>query len=236
MKTLPEIILIDKPKGITSFDVIRRLRDRFGKVKMGHAGTLDPLATGLMIIGVGKGTKRLKEYVGLPKTYEAEILLGVGTNTGDMEGEVVERVNISQLRFGGVEDSRFPEGRSRKDFQEEIKKTVESMVGKWILPVPKYSATKQGGEPLYKKVRRGEKVIIPKREMEILESRFLNLESRDEKFFTKAEFIVSSGTYIRSIAEEVGRRLGVPGALAELRRTKVGEFDVCDAMNIGESV
>ena len=96
--TLPEnILLIDKPKGITSFDVIRKLRKEMGVKKMGHAGTLDPLATGLMIIGIGDGTKLLKDYIGLPKTYQAEVLLGKQTTTGDLEGDILEEIPVHEI-------------------------------------------------------------------------------------------------------------------------------------------
>ena len=91
------ILLIDKPKGITSFDVIRKLRKKLGVRKMGHSGTLDPLATGLLLIGVGKGTKKLKGLIGLPKTYSAEVLLGVRTDTGDLEGKVIEEKPVPKL-------------------------------------------------------------------------------------------------------------------------------------------
>ena len=92
-----DIILIDKPKGITSFDVIRRLRKKYGIKKMGHSGTLDPLATGLMIVGIGKGTKKLTQLIGLPKVYDAQSLIGIKTSTGDMEGKILEQKKINSL-------------------------------------------------------------------------------------------------------------------------------------------
>jgi tRNA pseudouridine55 synthase len=221
MEIFPEIMLVDKPKGVSSFGALGLMRRHLSipkNIKIGHAGTLDPMATGLLLVGVGKGTKKLGEYVGLDKTYEAEILLGVSTDTGDIEGQVTASGK-----------PQFPKGKSG---EEKIKEIVEGMVGKWVLPVPAYSAVKQGGEALYKKARRGAKMIIPNREMEILESRFLNLESKGSQFFVRAEFRVSSGTYIRSIAEEIGRRLSVPATLFALRRTKMGEFDIKDAEKV----
>ena len=119
------ILLIDKPKGITSFDVIRALRKKLGMIKMGHAGTLDPLATGLMLVGVGEGTKELGGLLGLPKTYEAEVLLGVKTETGDLEGATMEETAVSEINEG------------------EVKKVLAGMVGTLLLPVPKYSAVKR---------------------------------------------------------------------------------------------
>jgi tRNA pseudouridine55 synthase len=105
MKEIPEILLIDKPKGITSFDVIRQLRKKLNTRKIGHAGTLDPLATGLMILGVNAGTKKLGEYLKLPKVYYTDILLGKQTETGDLEGKVIERKKIDEsLKTQEVED------------------------------------------------------------------------------------------------------------------------------------
>src|SRR3989344_5513576 len=119
-----EIFLVDKPKGISSFGVIKILRKRSGIKKMGHAGTLDPLATGLLIIGGGKGTKKLHDLIKLPKTYEASILLGVKTDTADLEGKVLEDVKIDKLNT------------------KEVKKVVKSLEGKLLLAVPAYSAIK----------------------------------------------------------------------------------------------
>jgi tRNA pseudouridine55 synthase len=210
------IILVDKPKGISSFGTLGLLRKGYDiskKVKIGHAGTLDPMATGLLVVGVGKGTKILKNYIGLPKTYVAEVLLGIQTDTGDIEGKVLRNEKV----------------RLKK---KEVEKAVENIEGKWILPVPIYSATKQGGEPLYKKAREGKKLVRPNREMEIFESKFLHLESASDGLLITVELTVSSGTYIRSIAEEFGRRLDVPATLANLRRTRIGEWGVDGAIRI----
>ncbi|MDO8594302.1 MAG: tRNA pseudouridine(55) synthase TruB [bacterium] len=236
---MQEILLIDKPKGITSFDCIRILRKKLGIRKMGHAGTLDPMATGLMIIGVGEGTKRLQEFLKLDKTYEAEILLGVQTDTGDITGKILKEV--------GIKSSELSE--------EKIRKTLQGMVGKLELPVPAYSAIKRGGEALYKKARRGEVVDAPIKIMEIQSAEFLGVgilplekgvptssAGRDflpsiskegtEGWLVSARFSVTSGTYIRSLAEELGRRLGVQATLAALRRTRIGEFKIEDAQQL----
>ena len=151
------ILLIDKPSGITSFDCIRILRKKLGIRKMGHAGTLDPMATGLMIIGVGDGTKKLQEFLKLDKTYEAEILLGVQTDTGDITGKVLKELGIKNYELS----------------EEKIKKVLQGMVAKLELPVPAYSAIKRGGEALYKKARRGEVVDVPIKTMEIKAVEFL---------------------------------------------------------------
>lgn len=217
---MQNLILIDKAKGVTSFDVIRKLRRKLGIRKMGHAGTLDPLASGLLLIGVGEGTKELKNLIGLDKEYEAEVLLGIATTTADMEGEIIDMVENGKLK---------------KISKEETERVLDSLVGIVDLPVPVYSAIKRGGESLYKKARRGEKVDPPIKKMEIKNIKLLsfgfgtaNTEFED-KIVLKIRLKVSSGTYIRSIAEEIGRRLGVPAVIKELRRTKVGDFDVKNA-------
>ncbi|MBI2622977.1 MAG: tRNA pseudouridine(55) synthase TruB [Candidatus Liptonbacteria bacterium] len=261
---MKEILLIDKPAGITSFDVIRILRRKLKdenpstslRVKIGHAGTLDPMATGLMIVGVGEGTKKLKEYLKLPKVYEAEVMLGLRTDTGDREGKILEQAKLGNLEV------------------EKLEKVLVGMVGKVVLPVPMYSAVKIKGKPLYKYARAlarrsssegGELVEPPKKEMEVTNCELLAichsrpvLDSRvrgndrcgagiqygvnssgnpetktldshchgNDKLIVKVRFEVTSGTYIRSLAEEIGRRLGVPATLWNLRRTRIGDFRI----------
>jgi len=242
-----DILLIDKPKGITSFDVIRRLRKQMDIRKMGHAGTLDPLATGLMIIGVEKGTKKLNDFIKLDKVYEVEVLLGVQTDSGDLEGKILKTKEVKEID------------------ETKVKKVVEGLVGKITLPVPIFSAIKRDGEALYKKARRGEKVDPPKKDMEIYSAEILGcnpkstLSSRPERSgversldttnFAKDTFSsvqnnnksyysinlrlkVSSGTYIRSIAEEIGRQLDLPATVKELRRTQIGDFKVEQAKQL----
>lgn len=213
-KKSENILLVDKPKGITSFDCIRILRKKLGVRKMGHSGTLDPLATGLLIIGIGEGTKQLKDLIGLSKEYEAEILLGIQTDTGDMEGRVLREEDVNTIDKTKLED------------------VLNGLVGVIKLPVPAYSAIKRDGEALYKKARRGEKVEVPIKEMEIYEIELLDTFSYKNYFVVKARMKVKSGTYIRSIAEEIGSRLNIPATIKELRRTKVGEYNVLDAQSI----
>ncbi len=209
-----EILLIDKPKGITSFDVIRILRKKIGVRKMGHAGTLDPLASGLMLVGIGSGTKKLKDLIGLTKEYEADILLGRKTTTGDMEGDTIEQKQVSK-----IEDL-------------EIEKVLKAMIGNLELPVPAYSAIKRGGEALYKKARRGEEVDVPMKTMGVIKAEFLGGLQEEDYYIIKVIFKVTSGTYVRSLAEDAGNRLGVPATIKELRRTKVGEYDIKDAIKL----
>lgn len=239
---MEDILLIDKPAGVTSFDVLRRLRKKLGMVKMGHAGTLDPMATGLMIVGIGEGTKKLKEYLKLPKVYEAEVMLGIKTTTGDREGEVIESANI---KYQNVAEG-------------DIHRTLLSIVGKIVLPVPMYSAVKVGGKRLYARARKGEVFDTPKKEMEVVRLTFGGIKNveygieggelssasadaqavavkkamegkQESGVVMKFEVEVTSGTYVRSLAEEIGKRLGVPVTLWNLRRMQIGKFRIENA-------
>jgi tRNA pseudouridine55 synthase len=235
MDNFPDIILINKTKGITSFDVIRRLRRAYSDAhegekapKLGHAGTLDPLATGLMLIGVGRGTKKLADLIKLDKEYVAEVLIGESRTTGDMEGEVVEEKEVTET----VEILR-----------SKISTALSTIQGEQELPVSAYSAIKIDGVPMYKRARQAEKKgqqveDTPIRKMkvhkvELIEVKNLIIYDKKRSIAT-IRFSVGSGTYIRSLGEELGRRLGYPACLQNLHRTKVGEFDIKDAKEIGE--
>jgi tRNA pseudouridine55 synthase len=204
---MENIMLIDKPKGITSFDVIRELRKRLNIRKIGHAGTLDPQATGLLIIGIEEGTKKLKEYLRLPKKYEAEVLLGTLTDTWDLEGKVQEIKDVPKLD------------------QEQIKSALDQLKGDIDLKVPKYSAIKKAGKPLYKYAREGDDIEPPVKRMHVISTKILAFN----KNLIIIEFEVKSGTYIRSLAVELGRMLGTVATLQNLRRTTIGDFKVEDA-------
>lgn len=216
LQTLPEILLVDKPLGISSFDVIRILQKHFGKLKIGHAGTLDPQASGLLILGVGNGTKKLTELILNNKAYIADIVLGKSTITGDVEGETLEQVEYPDLKEKQVEDA------------------VYSMKGVHELPVSLYSAIKKDGKPLYKYARSGEDVEQPIRSMEVLDVSFLDWYKQEPFQIVRVRFSVSKGTYIRSLAEELGKRLGVPASLSTLRRISVGEYKLDDAYSLPE--
>lgn len=224
MQKLPEILLIDKPKDITSFDVIRELRKKTGIRKFGHAGTLDPLATGLMILGVENGTKKLADFIKLDKEYVAEIRIGESRTTGDLEGAVIEEKEVEEI---------FSE--------EKISSTVATLQGTHILPVSAYSAIKKDGKPMYKRAREAEKkgevvVDIPTREMVVYETELISHEPTlidgKKRYVVKVRFHVASGVYIRSLGVELGRRLGVPSTLQSLRRTKIGVYKVEDAQQL----
>lgn len=211
-----EILFIDKPKGITSFDVIRRLRRILGVKKMGHAGTLDPLASGLMIIAIGAATKKLNEFLKLPKVYRADILLGRRTTTGDMEGEILEEKEVPATS------------------REEVEGIAGTMKGIIALPVPAYSAIKVHGKALYKYAREGNSIEMPIKNMEVLWIKVLDWKQDEQESLLSIECEVASGTYIRSLAEELGRRLQTVATLKDLRRIQIGKFRIEDAKTLEE--
>lgn len=212
MTGLPDdVLLIDKPKGVSSFDVIRTLRRTLGVRKMGHAGTLDPLASGLLIVGVGAGTKKLTEYLKLDKTYEAEIILGESRTTGDVEGELIAEKAVDSIDVA------------------QVRAVLAGMVGNIVLKVPRYSAIKRDGEALYKKARRGDEFEAPVRTMQVHDAVLARIVPDTSRVHIHVWFSVGSGTYIRSLAEEVGRRLGVPATLGNLRRTRIGQYSLKEA-------
>ena len=223
---LPDnILLIDKPAGMTSFDVIRQLRRQTGIKKFGHAGTLDPAATGLLVLGVGPGTKQLSSYIALDKVYDAVIMLGEARTTGDMDGVVEHAVDV-------------PMGRVTTTV---VSSAVAAMVGTHELPVSAYSAIKKAGVPMYVRAReaakRGDVVAdVPRRPMRVDHVELHSVTERvidgQGRVFVTVSFSVGSGTYIRSLAVAVGAAVGYPAVLYSLRRTRVGEFTLRDAVDV----
>ena len=210
------ILLIDKPTGMTSFGVVARVRrvlsrEAGKKVKVGHTGTLDPFASGLMILVIGKECKNAGQYSKLDKTYKTTIELGQVSTTGDPEGEIT---NVS---------GTVPE-------QTEIQEVLGSFVGKISQKPPIYSAIKVGGERAYKLARAGKEFEIPLRQIEIYNIDFEDYNYPELKIKTS----VSSGTYIRTLAEDIGEKLGVGAYCKELRRLSVGEWDVKDAKTLSD--
>ncbi|MEE6389596.1 tRNA pseudouridine(55) synthase TruB [Microbacterium paraoxydans] len=213
----PGILLVDKPGGLTSHDVVARTRRAFGTRKVGHAGTLDPMATGLLVIGIEGATRLLTYIVGADKTYEATIRLGAVTSTDDAEGEILHRADRSAL--AAVEDAAIDAG-------------VTALTGE-ISQVPSaVSAIKVDGRRAYDRVRAGEEVVLQPRDVVV--SRFDVVARRRDDHAIDLDVVVdcSSGTYIRSLARDLGAALGVGGHLTALRRTRVGPFDVRDAVTI----
>lgn len=213
------ILLVDKPGGLTSHDVVARVRRAFGTRKVGHAGTLDPMATGLLVIGIEGATRLLTYIVGADKTYTATIRLGSRTTTDDAEGDLVDTADAEA--WAGVDD-------------EAVQNGIRSLTGA-ISQVPSsVSAIKVAGRRAYDLVRAGESVELAAREVTV--SRFDVLAQRRTADFLDLDVVVdcSSGTYIRALARDLGDALGVGGHLTALRRTRVGGFHVEDAVSIDE--
>ncbi len=211
-----EILLVDKPAGMSSFGVVARVRrvlsEQAGhKVKVGHTGTLDPFATGLLILLTGKGTKRSNEFLKLDKKYEATIRLGATSSTGDPEGVISESGSLD------IMPSRA-----------QVEDTVQSFVGEIEQKVPAYSAVKINGRRAYKLAREGKEVEMPVRKVNIYSIEILDYQWPELKICCH----VSSGTYIRTLGEDIGKKLGVGGYLTALRRTQVGEYKVDDATTL----
>lgn len=209
-----KIVLVDKPKGISSFDVVRIMQKKLQTRKIGHAGTLDPLASGLMLLGVGKGTKQLTSLLGLPKVYEVSMLLGRQTTTGDLEGTILAESEVKSFDIA------------------QLSEILPEMVGTISLPVPKYSAIKVAGKRLYEYAREGLDVEIPIKEMELHTLIPTDVRKTELGFVVDVTMGVGSGVYIRSVAEEIGRRLDIPVTLYDLRRVTIGEYSVSDAQSI----
>lgn len=198
------VLLMDKPGGWSSFDVIRKLRRVLQVRKIGHAGTLDPMATGLLICLVGRATKLMNSFMTQPKVYEGVLRLGEVTSSHDAETEVVERHDWQHLTDEKLEEAR-------RMFVGDIEQ----------LP-PMYSAVKVEGERLYHKARRGEEVVRPPRSVHIEAFDLIGQEGPDITFRVHC----SKGTYIRSLAYDFGMRLGVGAHLVALRRTAIGPYTV----------
>ncbi len=211
------ILLVDKPGGVTSHDVVARARRALGTRKIGHAGTLDPMATGLLVLGVGSATRLLTYLVGLDKTYEATIRLGVTTDSDDADGAVTDSADPAALE--AISDARLAEA-------------MAPLTGR-ISQVPStVSAIKVGGRRAYDLARSGEEVALKARNVTV--SRFDRVGGlRRDAGSIDLDVVVdcSSGTYIRALARDLGAALGVGGHLTALRRTRIGPFAVEDAVS-----
>lgn len=205
------VVVIDKPAGCTSFDVVRRIRRLSGAAKAGHAGTLDPLATGVLPVFINEATKLMQFFSHDDKEYRATVLLGVETDTLDVEGRVTAR-------------------RSCDVTTEEVMRAVETLSGPAQIEPPRYSAVKYRGKPLYIWARRGTPVKAEPRAVTIYRV------TVEEVALPKVRFSVacSKGTYVRSLCEELGKRLGCGACLAALRRIRCGRFREDEAIALGE--
>ncbi|HSW78600.1 MAG TPA: tRNA pseudouridine(55) synthase TruB [Candidatus Babeliales bacterium] len=210
------VLLIDKPAGWTSHDVVAKVRGVLKaqagqKVKVGHTGTLDPMATGLLILVIGKYTKRAEQFSKMDKTYEAEVTLGYTSTTADKEGEITKKS-------------------AHQPNQKEIKEVLSTFIGKIQQTPPAFSAVKVDGQRAYKAARAGKTVEIKPRNVTIYGITDVKYTYPSLKFTTK----VSSGTYIRSLAEDIGQELATGAYLSALKRTQVGEFDLNNASLVSE--
>lgn len=221
------VLIIDKPSGMTSHDVVARVRRTIGERRVGHTGTLDPFATGVLVILVGRATRLAQFLSGADKKYQAVVRLGFATDTGDITGKPLPP-------GAGLET---PEETSNWT-ELQIESALQSLRGEIEQVPPMYSAKKQGGRKLYELARRGEEV---EREGVPVTIHTLEIERSAGQLWTdnpdgtsdiRMRVLCSAGTYVRTLAEDFGRRLGVGAHLAELRRTKAGDFSINTALSL----
>lgn len=205
-----EVILIDKPVGWTSFDVVNKLKSNLKIKKVGHAGTLDPMATGLLIICTGKKTKEIDLYQGQEKEYVFELELGKTTPSYDAETEVLEERDITFLT------------------EEMVIEHLKSFLGLQLQMPPAYSALKINGKRAYKMARNGEEVALKPREINIKEMEVVLIDFPR----VTARMVCSKGTYVRSVIHDLGQKLGCGAYMTALRRTKIGDFHVNQALEV----
>ncbi len=208
------IILINKEKGITSRDVVNKISKKLGIKKVGHAGTLDPIATGLLVIGVGKGTKIMELLTMDTKEYIATVKLGIKTDTLDITGDILEENYNFDLD------------------KEKLERTLNSFKKKYMQTVPLFSAVKINGKKLYQYGRSNKEVDLPKREVEIFDIELLDYHKNQEFTF---KTLVSKGTYIRSLIRDIGECLNINMTMQDLKRTKSGKFKIEDATLVDEN-
>ena len=206
------IYVIDKPKGLTSRDVVNQMGKILGTKHLGHTGTLDPLATGVLVIAVGRATKIIDLLTSTEKEYLAEVKMGLLTDTLDITGNVLEEVEVPSVSF------------------MELEKTLQSFVGKYEQEVPLYSAVRVQGKRLYEYARENQKVVLPKREVEISKITLLNLQQDTFSFSVR----VSKGTYIRSLIRDIGVKLQIPMSMQNLRRLHQGMFSIDEAIPLAQ--
>jgi tRNA pseudouridine55 synthase len=204
------VLLVDKPKGWTSFDVVNMVRNRFNIPKVGHCGTLDPAASGLMVLMLGKFTKLSQKFSGEDKVYQSDVLLGTETDSQDMDGEITAENDYSQIT------------------EEQIREVIASFIGVQEQIPPMFSAKKQDGQRLYKLARQGLEVEREAKEINIESIEIDEINIPHVKFTVKC----SKGTYIRTLAADIGGKLGCGAVLFDLRRTFSGKFSLEDAVTV----
>lgn len=202
------VFLIDKDKGCTSRDVVNEIIKKTETTRVGHTGTLDPLATGVLVVCVGKATKLVDYLTSSNKTYQAEITLGIETDTLDVEGTILKE-------------------ETKEVTDEEIILAINSMKGKYEQEVPIYSAIKVKGRKLYDYARAGENIVLPKREVEVFNIKLISdIKRPDNRIIFSIECEVSKGTYIRSLTRDIAYKLHKLGIMSNLRRTRQGSFSI----------
>lgn len=204
------VIVVDKAKGNTSFDEIRKIRKEYTIKKVGHTGTLDPMATGVLTILVGEATKLSDYLMNHDKEYVATLSLGEKRDTGDSEGKIIETKKVPDLS------------------EKNVKETLKSFEGKISQIPPKYSAIKVNGKKLYEYARSGEKIEIKPRKVNIFEINLIEIKENSITFKVHC----SKGTYIRTLCEDIAEKLGTVGYMSSLRRTRVGNFTLDDVGKI----
>ncbi|MBX2954783.1 MAG: tRNA pseudouridine(55) synthase TruB [Cyclobacteriaceae bacterium] len=216
METTPNtqdrILLINKPLRWTSFDVVNKLRYILKMKKIGHAGTLDPLATGLLIICTGKMTKRIEEFMGQEKEYTGTLVLGQTTPSHDLETEVSEAKDISHVTF------------------ESISGVAKTLTGKLSQIPPVHSAIRIGGKRAYAFARKGKELELKPREVEVTEFEIIRYNQPEVTF----RIVCSKGTYIRSLVRDMGEALGVGAYLSQLCRTRIGPYKLSNSIGVEE--
>ncbi|MDD5006137.1 MAG: tRNA pseudouridine(55) synthase TruB [Candidatus Omnitrophica bacterium] len=204
------IIIIDKPAGMTSFDIVQTIRRRFKIKRVGHCGTLDPLATGLLIMLLGKDTKLFSKFSTFDKVYKATLELGLTTSTGDCEGKVLRRCGVDNISIS------------------EIEKVFKEFMGEITQVPPMFSALKYRGKKLYELARLGIEVPRKKRQVNIYDLKICDFHSPYVDFYVHC----SKGTYIRTLAHDIGAQLGCGACIVKIRRTLLGPFNIKDAITI----
>lgn len=208
------VLIVDKPKGVTSRDVVNKVVKRFNTKKVGHTGTLDPIATGVLVICVGSATKLVEELTCNDKEYIASVELGTLTDTLDNTGNVLKEEECIKTN-------------------EEVIKVLNSFIGKYLQEVPIYSAVKINGKKLYEYARENKEIELPKREVEITNIELIDeIEYKDNKTCFKFKCSVSKGTYIRSLIRDIALKLNTIGIMTDLRRIRQGKFKIEDSITL----
>lgn len=209
------ILLINKPDKMTSRDAVNKVSHYLGIKKIGHTGTLDPIATGLLVLCIGKATKLVDLITNNNKEYIAEVTLGIETDTLDTEGKIIREESVGNIT------------------EEQIEVILNSFLGESKQEVPKYSAVKIKGRKLYEYARNNIDIELPVRDIVINSIELIgNIDKRDNKIIFKFKCNVSKGTYIRSLIKDIGSKLGIPACMSALQRTKQGIFNLEDSYKL----